>query len=532
MNKKQVTGVAVTLAMGIGTVAGCSGGGGNPPAGDPSAAAGTKPAELTFFMNINMDSKAVKGFEDIEGFKEIQKRTGTTIKFQLPGDGSQFNIMLASGTYPDIAYAPNNYPGGIAKLVEDGVAIKLNDLIDKYAPNYKKILSEHPDIRKQIVLDDGTIAKFPQIDIDMHRMSYSGHMIRKDWLDKVGMKPPTTIDEWYAVLKAFKEKDPNGNGKADEIPLGERGDGLGSLNAFATSWGVLADKFQLDPKTGKVTFGPLLPGYKDYLATMNKWYKEGLLDAEFAATDKKAFEAKFANNTIGAYGGVISGINSFKDLFKDKVPDFKLIGVSPPLGPAGKAYSAHTQMVQNVPLDGAFISSQAKDPVAAVKLLDFMIGPEGSDLQNWGVEGKSYTTEGGKKKFTDAVMKSPEGFVPSEAVKKYALPTTGMVKVMDYNAWAAFELRYPEAEEANKVWFDADRSLLLPALSFKGNESQEIGSIMSEVNTYVKEMWIKFIMGNEPIDNYGKFVDTLKKMGIDKAIQIEQAAYDRFQNRK
>jgi ABC-type glycerol-3-phosphate transport system substrate-binding protein len=66
-------------------------------------------------------------------------------------------------------------------------------------------------------------------------------------------------------------------------------------------------------------------------------------------------------------------------------------------------------MVQNAPLEGVFISSQAKYPVAAVKLLDFMIGPEGSDLQNWGIEGKSYTGNNGKKTHTDEVFKNPEG---------------------------------------------------------------------------------------------------------------------------
>ncbi|MGF7029436.1 putative aldouronate transport system substrate-binding protein [Paenibacillus mucilaginosus] len=528
MNRKPITPWMLTLALGLGTITACSN------ADEVPAAEGGedgKPAELTFFMNTNLTAKTVKGFEEVEAYKEIQKRTGTKITFQQPGDGSQFNIMLASGTYPDIVYAPSSYPGGFAKLVEDGVAIKLNDLIEQHAPNYKKILNEHPEIRKQVALDDGTIAKFPQIDIDLHRIAYSGQMVREDWLNKVGLKAPKTIDEWYTALKAFKEKDPNGNGQNDEIPLGDRGDGLGSIGSFATGWGLLADKFHLSPATGKVTFGPLEPGYKDYLTTMNKWFKEGLIDSEFAATDRKAFDAKFVKNTVGAYGGVISGINSYKDQMKGSIPDFKLIGLPPAVGPAGKSYSSHVQMVQNVPLDGAFVSSQAKDPAAAVKLLDYMIGPEGSDLQNWGIEGKSYKVENGKKVYTDEVFKNPEGFEPTEAVKKYALPTSGMVKVMDFHAWAAFELRYPEAAEANETWFQADRSLLIPPLSFSGEESQKLGSIMSEVNTYVKEMWIKFIMGSEPLAGYDQFTATLKKMGIEEAIRIQQAAYDRYQKR-
>ncbi|MNC38047.1 hypothetical protein D3C75_866370 [compost metagenome] len=85
--------------------------------------------------------------------------------------------------------------------------------------------------------------------------------------------------------------------------------------------------------------------------------------------------------------------------------------------------------------------------------------------------------------------------------------------------------------EANDRWFNADKALLLPPLLFKGDESQEISKIMSEADTYMKEMVIKFIMGNESLDNYSKYTDTLKKMNIEKAVQIYQAAYERYQKR-
>lgn len=491
----------------------------------------TEATELSFFMNTNIDAKAVKGFEEIRAYQEIQKRTNTKIQFQTPGDGTQFNIMLASGDYPDIMYVPNNYPGGVAKLVEDGVAIRLNELIEEHAPHYKKLLEDYPEIRRQIVLDDGTIAKFPQIDIDMRRIAYSGHMVREDWLNQLGLEPPTTLEEWHKVLTAFKENDLNGNGVADEIPLGERGDSLGSLSSFAPSFGILADRFMINPDSGKVTYGPIEPAYKDYITLMNQWYSEGLIDPEFAATDRTAFNTKFANNVIGAYGAVISGINSFKDIMAAEIPDFKLIGLRPPIGPAGVSYSGHGQMVQSVPLDGAVISSQAKDPVAAIKLLDFMISEEGSDLQNWGIEGESYEIVDGQKRFSDIIWNDPDGLEPSEAIKRYALPTSGMVKVMSFDAWAAFALKYEEAVEANQLWYEADRSLLLPPLTFTGEESQIIGRVLSEVETYMKEMWLKFVMGAEPIEQYDKFVQTLKDMGIEEAIAVYQAAYDRYQSR-
>lgn len=523
--------ILLLLVLVLVLVSACSSGtnGTTDPAGTTDG--GNAPAEITFFMNTNLNSRAVSSFKEIKAYQEIQSRTNTNIMFQEPGDGTQFNIMLASGDYPDIMYVPSNYPGGITKLVEDGVAIPLNDLIEEHAPNFQRLLDEHPEIRKQIVLDDGTIAKFPQIDIDTRRIAYSGHIIRQDWLDQLGLQPPATIDEWHVILKAFKENDMNGNGIADEIPLGERGDGLGTLSSFAPAFGVLANRFMLHPETGKVTYGPIEPEFKDYLETMHQWYSEGLIDPEFAAIDSTAFDTKFSNNLIGAYGGMISGITHYKDVMIDEIPEFKLIGLTPPIGPAGKPYSSHSQMVQNVPLDGAVISSQAKDPVAAIKLLDFMISEEGSDLQNWGIEGESYEIVDGQKRFTEAIWNDPDGLEPTEAVKRYALPTSGMVKVMSFDAWAEFELKYPEAEEANQLWNEADLSLLLPPLTFTGEESQAIGRILSEADTYMQEMWLKFVMGAEPLDRYDTFVDTLKRMGIEEAVGIYQEAYDRYIDR-
>ncbi|MCA0753533.1 extracellular solute-binding protein [Paenibacillus sp. N4] len=531
MRIKKYVKLSLAGLLAVSVIAGCSNSSGQPESSAETTGTDTK--KVSFLWNGKFSSKIpeLKGYGDVEAYKEIQKRTNVQIDFQDNDTGnlSQFNIMLASGTYPDIIYVPGGYPGGVAKLVEDGVAIRLNELIDQYAPNYKKLLEEHPEIKKQVMLDDGTIAKFPQINLDLRRNAWSGTMIRQDWLDQVGLKMPTTIDEWYTALKAFKDNDMNGNGnKDDEIPLGDQ-NGMGSITSFSTAYGLLTT-FQIHPETGKVTYGPYDPVFKDYLATMRKWYDEGLIDSEFAATDKKGFEAKFSNNIVGAYGGTITGINTYKNQLKSTIPEFKLVGVAPPVGPAGKSYSAAGQLAQYVPLEGAVVSSQAKDLETVIKLLDYMIGPEGSDLQNWGVEGKSYVVENGKKKFSDAVMNDPT-YEARVAVSRYAYPTSGMVKVMSYDAWASFELQYPEAGEANERWFNADKTLLLPPLLFKGEESQEISKIMSEADTYMKEMLLKFIMGNEPLDNFGTYTETLKKMNIERAIEIYQAAYDRYQNR-
>src|SRR5690606_9647447 len=115
-------------------------------------------------------------------------------------------LMIASGNLPDVIETNiTTYPGGAEKAISDKVIIPLNDIIEKNAPNLKKYLDEHPEIRKEISTDSGTIYTFPAIGAGNSNVS-SGFVLRKDWLKELGLEAPETIEEWTTVLRAFKEK--------------------------------------------------------------------------------------------------------------------------------------------------------------------------------------------------------------------------------------------------------------------------------------------------------------------------------------
>ena len=105
-----------------------------------------------------------------------------------------------------IEYEWSNYPGGPEKAIKDGYILRLNDVIDQYAPHLKQYLTEHPDIDMQIRTANGSYYAFPFIQGDDKLRTYQGPIIRKDWLDELGLDVPTTIDEWHTVLQAFKDK--------------------------------------------------------------------------------------------------------------------------------------------------------------------------------------------------------------------------------------------------------------------------------------------------------------------------------------
>ncbi|MFD0715426.1 ABC transporter substrate-binding protein [Paenibacillus sp. GCM10027626] len=516
-----------------------SGNGDSKPANADSGNTGKENVKITWYQT-NFAGAELKTMGEARGFQEIAKKTGVDVEWLHPATNDQVNIMLASGEFPDVLFwSLSSIPRGLRGLVDDGIAIKLNDLIDEYAPNYKKQLEKYPEIKKYTMLDDGTIGAFYQLDPDPRRLSYNGFMLRKDWLDKLGLQPPTTIDEWYTVLKAFKEKDPNGNGKADEIPYilakAPGGSPLGGeaqgLTEFAAAWGVL-DGFYNDPATGKLQYGALQPQFKDFLTTMNQWYKEGLIDSEYASTDGKGRDTKLQSNLGGAtFGYIGSGMGNNIKAARVSNPEFSLIGVAPPVGPAGKPYSFPPEMLQKTGW-AAIITKNNKNPIETVKMIDYFYSEEGQTYLNWGVEGESYEVVDGQKRFLPEITDNKEGKSPSQAIAHYAFPINGFTKVMDFEPFKQINLSLPEQQETAEKWASGDTSLNTPTdLSYTTEEASQLMAIMNDINTYKNEMILKFIMGVEPLSKYDDFTKRLSDMGIEKAQKIYQDALDRFNSR-
>lgn len=534
MNKKlKLAAMLMATMIATSLLTGC----GKPKGETASTETEAPPKDLKFSWYVsNFSGGELKDFGEIEAFKELEKKTGVKIEWQHPAagtnEGEQLNLIIASNQLPDLIHWNwGAMSGGIAKYISSKTILKLNDLVEKNAPNYKKVLDKYPESKKFALLDDGTIPAFYQIDPDSRRTGYAGFALRGDWLEKLKLKEPKTIDEWYDVLKAFKENDPNGNGKKDELPWSEA-KSSNPLQVFAAAFGIL-DGFFKDPVSGKVQFGLLDPKYKDFVSTMAKWYKEGLIDSDFASNDSKAFTSKLQGDMVGAaYVLVGGGIGNNTKAARAKYPNFSLTPVQAPSGPAGKSYHPTSEVIQKVGFATA-ITSSCKYPKEAAKMIDYLYSEEGQTLINWGIEGKSYTVENGKKKFTDAILKNPEGKSPAQAAIHYALPINGFTKVMEFEPYSQINLILPEQLKSAEVWAKADPALNIPSyMQFSTEESSNLSNIMNEVNTFKSEMVLKFILGAEPMSKYDDFVKKIKSMNIDEAVKIYQGAYDRFNSRK
>ncbi len=509
---------------------------------EPTKAPAAKDAvTLTYWVPLNSNVAAtLKSFSEMTMYKELEKRLNVKLEFQHPPVGGQqeleaFNLMVASRKYPDIIeWNWLGFPGGPAKAVKDGVILKLNDLIDKSAPNYKKLLSDHPDWRKEVLDDDGELYCFPFLRGDPRLMVFVGPTLRHDWLQKLNLEVPTTLDEWRTVLTQFKTKDPNGNGKNDEAPFtpawGTGGAYRFAFNnhAFIGAWGITIGFYQ---EQGTVKYGPMQPEFKEFLATMAAWYKEGLIDPDWVNMDTKLLDAKVTGSILGSWVGYTgSGIGRLAGLMQGKEPaSFKLVGGpypvlkkgdKPVLGQRDRVYPGGAS---------AAITPACKNVSEAIRVLDYGYGPEGHMLYNFGVEGISYTLENGYPKYTDDVVKNPKLPIAQSMARHFRSNFAGPF-VQDYRYFEQY-LTLPEQIKAVETWSEPTNEKLMPPVTPTQEESKKFSQVMQDVDTRFDEAFTKIVTGQQPVDSWDQVVSQLKQMGIEDALKVQQAALERYAKR-
>lgn len=482
--------------------------------------------ELTTTVSANFSNLGETPFA-----KEWEKNTGIGLDYQHPPVGQtkqQFGLIMADGNLPDMMEYnwTVDYPGGPEKAIRDEVIIPLNDIFEAYCPNITAYLKANPDIDKKIKTDDGNYYVFPFIRGDDKLCNTIGLMLREDWLKELNLEVPTTIDEWHTVLTAFKEKKGAVAPYTFEYTNSQYLDNNPFVFAFDTS-----RSFYLGDD-GKAHFGAVEEGYKQYLQTMAQWYKEGLIDPDLATLAGDQVSAKMTSGQSGAaMGQAGSRMGTWISAAVKSTPEYMLKaapspsiepGVTPEFGQIENPFSGRASVA---------ITTSCKDVERAARLLDYAFGEEGHMLFNFGIEGESYTMVDGFPTYTDLIMKNPEGLPVSQAMSSYFRG--------NYNGPFVQDLRYLEQyytieaqRETPEVWGAHNgKKHLMPPVTPTSEESKEFSTIMNEVNTYRDEMTLKFIFGTESIDNFDTYVNNIKNMNLDRALEIENAALERYNAR-
>lgn len=509
VNFKQMVTLACVVCLST-AVAACSSDKGSTttastaPAASASATASTKPAapeKITMFVSNNAQQIPSGKSMDLATVKYLAQKTNTDLDITfLPHENyaDQLKLKFASGDIPNV-----HMVWGIetSDIVTNGLALDLKPLIDKYGPNLKKNI---PQSAWDAVTINGKILAIPQPaagNAPSERVIY----VRKDWMDKLGIKEPKTSAEFLDMLRAFRDKDPNGNGKKDEIPFSSREKFEWADNVFGM-YGVNLDSNSL--YNGEVMPGYVNPNMKKALGMLNTMYKEKLIDTEFLTNTRAIWDQKIKSDLVGSWDHVVLGIwDSWqKDLTKllpDKKPN--VIGIATP---RGEGYTGQLGRVEKPVLKTFIVHKDTKNPEAVVKMFDWLVSDEGQLFSELGIEGQSYTKEGGTIKYL--------------ADKDTDLKWRSAVFQMHGFNEQAQKLLINNDEAYNKLLQTIDTSrkegIANPTAGMPPIDTLTKNADLQYRGSF-QEAAAKIILGEKPVDYFDEYVANWKKQGGDKAIK-------------
>jgi len=350
-----------------------------------------------------------------------------------------------------------------------------------------------------------------------------GLSIRRDFLDKLGLEKPTTIDEWEVTLRRFK----NELGVKAPLDINVNGWQFDTVGFFVSAWDIGPNWFQ-DEVNGKMTvkYGPYEEKYAEFLGKMAQWYAEGLINPDSFTRDGATFDAMIHSGEIAAAGNAGYGPTLSYNLYAKQNGDdeFSYEPVqSPSLEKGGVVRYRNKETYHKG--EATVITTSCEHVERAMEFLDYGYSEEGFMLFNYGVEGISYEMVDGKPEWTELITNDPEGRNWPNIRDLYKVHLGPY-----WRDWAAFPVTDFELH-CMEVWSIPTTELNLPLLSRTADENVRFSELWADISTHVNEKRIAFVTGEEPIENYEAFRNELKKMGIEELIEINQAALERYYNR-
>ena len=482
-----------------------------------------EPITITVTGKLSSNEDPWEGLAQVEYLSEL-----TGVNLEMTGIHSeawaqQKGLMLTSDDLADLIISADYTKEEYFKYGEEGLFIPLNDLIEKYMPNLKALLEEYPEIKAMMTNADGSIYALPRfapVVRDMHRR----YWLNEVWVENLGLKMPETLDDYYNILKAFKEQDANGNGDPnDEIPLsGFEGKDANTgliLNALGVNakndlYGYTYDE------AGNVYCVNTSEGYKEYLKFMNKVYEEKILDQEYFTQTQDQWKAKQQENLVGATQSAAMYNTAGTEIGYNYT---QIDGLTSALN--------DTPMVTSwfkCTLIGA-ITKNNENPEATARMLDYFYSEEGGILAYVGVQGVTWDWVDESAGTWDKLTK--EGYETAEKYRYVECVVGG------WPSYERMEFNMGQGSE-NALWLNAMSykssehfvaEFPLSYFALSSDDAELVESYRTDLETYTTQMRADFITGKKDIDaEWDAYVKQMDKMGVAEILPIYQKAYEEY----
>jgi len=418
-------------------------------------------------------------------FTRMEARTSIRFTFDEYTDYQKWQTaktaMLQSDALPDVLFKAELTAREQIEYAQLGTLIDLKPLLAENAPHLWALLQAHPDWQEAITLPDGKIVALPAI---YEQPTQNAMWINRQWLDTLGLAVPTDVQSLEKVLQAFLTGDPNGNGKADEIPLTFLG--AWDLKFLAHAFGLIANDYNIDlDDSGSVRFIPDQDAYLQLLSTLADWRAQGLMDENgFYTSD--SFRTVTDSEAAATYG-LFFGPNPMNLLPYETAAQYDLLL---PLTAQGK------QVYRNLngPLmKGAFaITSACDDPAALLQWVDVLYTEEGAVEAMAGTQGTDYTVDADGRWNYAGDVQSQSSYI----LYDLSLYDTGnmpwLFPLHFYNQYendGISRVNTQLAQLANCLVTPFPDVMLTPA------QEDEIAPLQSSLGRYVDESLARFVIG-------------------------------------
>lgn len=480
-----------------------------------------EPTTLTVFRNYT--SKYLTNPSEIVCNQIAEERTGIHIEWNTYSATEQFPLYVAAQEFDDMIWAGlDTYTGGIDKAVEDEVYIACNDYL-QYMPNFSRYLASDSTIEKQCKTDSGNLF-FNNVQSG-NQPAWIGPMVRLDWLADCGLDTPVTFEDWHEMLLAFRDQ----LGKLNAMMLSQKGystTGFGILPGYDTVGTFYAEN------GSTVKYGFLDEGMREYIAMLAQWFGEGLIDKDFVShTIFADATSTYVSDSVGAFDDCVY---TFRSILPASNPDEDddLAAVPYPSRSADEQGSLHFRRVNDIcGTTPIFVTTAAVTrgvDVLCAQWIDYRYSEDGAYLYNYGEEDKTWVYgEDSTPHLTDFYLHNEE-YLASDLEGFYCDNRYGgyYMWVKEYDQYEAKVL------EAYDTWTASSTGdWVMPPTTMTASEAEDYSSVYGNIETYVDEMVLRFIVGDQSMNEWDSFVDTIESMGIQSCIDFKQAALDRYNAR-
>lgn len=437
--------------------------------------------------------------------------------------------MFFSRKFFDIMYLPASisYKGGSDQAVKDNVFWDLTEYVEKYMPNYCRLIQSDENLRRNAYNDDGRIVGLLVIPYNTisqtvaDQMAVGGMIIRKDWLDNAGLDLPVTYDDWEEMLTVFRDI------YSCEQPLYISSQGYSEKSpGFSSGFGAIPS---MQMNGDMVEYGPATEGWKAYVTLMHNWYEKGLIGPEYIANDVYGIDEKACiDEETGAMLCVYHKVDAIEAAISENA-DF--CAVQYPVAYKGQTAQAGDKSAVIGKRSIYVTTAVSEEELPKVlEVIDDLYCIDTAFELTYGTERDTYIyDEDGNIKFTDKIVGGENGYTALNAMETYLIPSNLMTLKDVQREMAAIS---SENMEMCQVWDKDGADLYMPSVTLTAAEQQLYDSIMMDVEPYMKEMTNRMIVGATDIETgWTNYINTLNEMGIEKAVKCYQDAYNRYIHR-